>query len=100
MLGRFVFECGVCLLLSFTGREGGASLNSASGSEDSNWSSSSDEESEALYHKRYVFTKKMAKGIIYVSSQPSYSTQSFLVYSVRVNTFCVCVCVCVCVCAG
>ena len=39
---------------------------SASGSDDSGWSNSSDEDSEALYHKRYIFTKKMAKSIIYV----------------------------------
>lgn len=52
--------------LSHSDREGGASVCSASGSEDSGWSSSSDEESEALYHKRYIFAKKMAKSIIYV----------------------------------
>ena len=50
-----------------TFREGGtSSVCSASGSEDSEWSSSSDDESEALYHRRYVSAKKMAKGIIYV----------------------------------
>ena len=55
--------CG--LILS---RDGGVSVCSASASEDSEWSTSSDEESEALYHKRYIFTKKMAKSIIYVST--------------------------------
>jgi hypothetical protein len=47
-------------------KSGRTSECSASGSEASEWSSSSDEDSEALYHKRYVFTKKMAKSIIYV----------------------------------
>ena len=54
---------------SIYSRDGGASVCSGSASDDSEWSSSSDEETEALYHKRYIFTKRMAKGIIYVRSQ-------------------------------
>ena len=52
---------------------------SASGSEDSEWSSSSDDESETLYHKRYVSAKRMAKGIIYVC--PGCKTTSLSVCS-------------------
>jgi hypothetical protein len=61
-------------------REGGtSSVCSASGSEDSEWSSSSDDESETLYHKRYVSAKRMAKGIIYVC--PGCKTTSLSVCS-------------------
>lgn len=52
---------------------------SASGREDSDWSNSSDEDSEALYHKRYIFTKKMAKSIIYVCIiLPNCSSSDFI----------------------